>query len=80
MNVTELNRDQIHELKEAYLIRLADEGTFAEVLGVDYDSPSWYDMANADSIVSDEVIFEEYANTNFVEEDFFCGAMPDIDY
>ena len=79
MNVNELNRDQIHELKEAYLVRLADEGTFAEVLGVDYDSPSYYDMANADEIVPDDVIFEEYACTDFVEEDF-CGVLPGIDY
>lgn len=79
MNVKELNRDQIHELKQAYLIRLSDEGTFAEVLGVDYDSPSWGDMANADEIVPDDVIFEEYECTDFVEEDF-CGVLPGIDY
>ena len=40
MNVRELSREQMHELKEAYLTKLADDGTFAEVLVVDYDEPS----------------------------------------
>jgi len=70
MNVQDLNREQIVELKQAYLTRLADEGTFAEVLGVDYDEPSWGDLADADDIVPDDVIFENYGDTEFVEEDF----------
>lgn len=74
MNVTELSREQIVELKGDYLCRLADEGTFAEVMGVDYDAPSWGDMANADEIVPDDVIFEEYAGTDFVPDDFCCSC------
>lgn len=70
MNVYDLTRDQLAELKANYLCRLADEGTFAEMLGVDYNEPSWGDLANADEIVPDDVIFEEYAATDFVEEDF----------
>lgn len=70
MNVHDLTREQISQLKANYLCRLADEGTFAEILGVDYDEPSWGDLANADTIVPDDVIFEEYADTFFVDEDF----------
>lgn len=72
MKVRELSREQMHELKEAYLTKLADEGTFAEVLDVDYDEPSCGDLANADDIVPDDVIFREYDGIDFVEDDFFC--------
>lgn len=70
MNVTELNREQLTQLKQQYLGILADEGTFAEVLDVDYDEPSYSDLANADEIVPDDVVFEEWEGTDFVEEDF----------
>lgn len=77
MNVQDLSREQIVELKQAYLTRLADEGTFAEVLDVDYDEPSCSDLANADDIVPDDVIFEEYDGTDFVDDDFFFGGDDD---
>lgn len=70
MNVYELTREQLTELKGNYLIDLANEGSFAEVVGVDYDFPSWGDMANADEIVPDDVIYEQYGGVEFVEEDF----------
>lgn len=70
MKVTELNREQLTQLKQRYLGILADEGTFAEVLDVDYDEPSYSDLANADEIVPDDVIFDHYEGSNFVEEDF----------
>ena len=72
MTIKELSREQMHELKEAYLTKLADDGTFAEVLGVDYDEPSYGDLANADEIVPDDVIFREYDGIDFVNDDFFC--------
>ena len=72
MNVRELSREQMHELKEAYLTKLADEGTFAEVLGVDYNEPSYEDFSNADNIVPDDVMFREYDGIDFVNDDFFC--------
>lgn len=72
MNVRELSKDQLHELKEKYLMKLADEGTFAEVMDVDYYEPSYEDLANADEIVPDDVIFREYDGIDFVEDDFFC--------
>lgn len=72
MDVYELSREQLTELKERYLMQLADEGTFAEVLGVDYDSPSFGDLANADEIVPDCVVFNQFDCTCFVPEDFFA--------
>lgn len=70
MKVTELTREQLTQLKQRYLGILADEGTFAEVLDVDYDEPSYGDLANADEIVPDEVVFRQWDGTDFVEEDF----------
>ena len=74
MTIKELSKDQLHELKERYLMKLADEGTFAEVMGVDYDAPSYGDFENADEIVPDVVIEREYEDVCFVEDDFFCTA------
>ena len=74
-DVTELTRDEMRELKERYLIELANEGRYAEVLGVDWDAPSWGEMAEADAIVPDDVIFEQYGHISFVEDDFFCNRM-----
>lgn len=74
MTIKELSKDQLHELKERYLMKLADEGTFAEVLDVDYDAPSYGDLANADEIVPDDVIFREYDGIDFVKDDYFCTS------
>lgn len=75
MNVHELSRDEMRELKERYLIELADSGQYAEVLGVDWDAPSWGELAGADEIVPDDVIFEQYEGIDFVPDDFFCNRM-----
>ena len=74
MNVRELSRDQLIELKQNYFAELVNEGTFAEVVGRDYDEPSWWDLANADDIVPDDVIFRNYECTHFTNDDFFCTA------
>lgn len=74
MNVTELSREQLTELKQYYLEQLADEGSYAEVLDVDYNEPSYSDLANADEIVHDDVIFWNYEGVCFVHDDFFCTA------
>lgn len=74
MTIKDLSKDQLHELKERYLMKLADEGTFAEVMGVDYDAPSYRDLANTDEIVPDDVIKREYGDICFVADDFFCTA------
>lgn len=51
-------------------LSMADEGTFAEALGVDYDAPSYGDMACADQIVPDDVVFRQWEGVEFVEDDF----------
>lgn len=70
MDVTELSREQIIELKRDYLVRLADEGCYSEVVGVEWDEPTYSELAAADEIVPDDVIFENYADTVFCEDDF----------
>ena len=59
MKVTELNREQLTQLKQAYMTQLDD-----------YDEPSWGDLAMADEMVPDDVVFREWEGTDFVEEDF----------
>ena len=74
MDVLELSREQLTELKQNYLTQLADEGSYAEVLDVDYNEPSCWDLANADEIVPDDVIFKNYEGVCFTNDDFFCTA------
>ena len=57
MSYKELNRDQILTLKQSYLVRTRD-------------SVSYNELAEADNLVSDEELEQEYKNVNFVEEDF----------
>lgn len=61
MDVRDLTRDQKIELKQSML---------EDVLG---HEPSWGDLADADSIVSDEQMIEKYDGVAFVNEDFFCS-------
>ena len=60
MNVTELNRDQIIELKQSYYCHVlhADEGV------------SYGELAEINRLVTDEEVKEYYAGTDFVPEDF----------
>lgn len=57
MSYDELNRDQILVLKQNYLVRTKDNVSYNE-------------LAEADNLVSDEELEQEYKNINFVEEDF----------
>lgn len=61
MNISELNQNELEELREAYFNQLFD--TDPEILG---------DITNANEI-SMESIMEHYEGINFVEEDFFCN-------
>lgn len=74
MHVTELSREQLTELKNNYMVELVNEGTFAEVMDRDYDAPSMWDVAHADEIVPDDVIFRQYDGIDFTPDDFFCTA------
>ena len=57
MSYKELNRDQILALKQNYLVRTQDNVSYNE-------------LAEADNLVSDEELEQEYKNVDFVEEDF----------
>ena len=58
MTVYELTEDQLYELKQSHLFK-RDEN-------ISYDK-----LLDADIIVSDEEIFNEYGNVEFSEDDFF---------
>ncbi len=60
MSVEELPREAIQELKQRY---------YAEKYDKDL---SYGELADIDNIVSDEEVFDEYGDTNFTEDDFFC--------
>lgn len=64
MTVSELSKDQILQLKQDYLI------AYYEEVGEE-DGPSAEELENADSIVSDAIIFEAYSATIFSPEEFF---------
>lgn len=72
MNVRELNREQLAELKTSYYTQLVNEGVFAEVMNVDIDEPSYEMLANINEYITDEFIFEKYNGIDFVNDDFFC--------
>ena len=57
MKVTELNRNQLIQLKQSYLTSKQD-------------SVSWGELAEVDELVTDAEIFKEYEGINFVEDDF----------
>lgn len=59
MAIEELTASQREQLKVTVL---------EDVLG---HEPSWGGIIEADDIVSDEYIEEEFAGVNFVEEDFW---------
>ena len=76
--IDDCTREQVITLKGRYLIRLSDEGNLNAVL---YDRPeddenpelsgvSFGELADADNLVSDETIWNEYGDTLFTEEDF----------
>ena len=58
MKVKELTRSQLVELKERYYTEKNGDVSYGE-------------LANIDNIVTDNEVFEEYQNVDFVEEDFF---------
>lgn len=62
MKVTELTKDQLDELKQAYACkRNGEEGI------------SYGELIEAE-LIPDEVIFEHYAGITFTEDDFFATA------
>lgn len=74
MDVTELSRDQLVELKQNYLCSLDDSGDYSEVFDTHYIEISYSDLLNADDIVPDDVVFDNYCGVIFCDDDFFCSA------
>ena len=62
MKVSELNREELLELKQRY---------FTETGDFEDGSPSYEELAEIDFIVDDDEIYEEYADVDFVKDDFF---------
>lgn len=62
--VRELSRDELSELKEAYLMQHLDEAG---------ESPSYGELFESHDI-SDEIIFEHYDGISFEDEDFWCNV------
>lgn len=62
MTIKELTPEQLHQVKENYLIQKRDEA----------GEPCYMsELADADEIISDDEIYREYEGTCFVEDDFF---------
>lgn len=59
--VYELSREELDELKEAYIIQLNEDGgtSYGELLAA-HEMP-------------DDIILEHYAGIGFVDDDFFCN-------
>jgi hypothetical protein len=64
--VYDLTIEQMQELKQDYL--------FASLEEVEGRSPSWYEIANANEIVPDWIIFDNYSRVIFTDDDFSCTA------
>ena len=67
MTVQELNPEQYKELCQNYITQFwtdLDDGT---------DLPSWGDLACADELVSEDIIYKYYDGIVFTEDDFSCG-------
>lgn len=62
MTVRELTRDQLDALKQ----RMVDD----EVYEAEGRGASWGELASAASEIGDEAVFERFAGTCFVPEDF----------
>lgn len=74
VDVHDLCRDCLIELKCNYMAELVNDGTFGEVFYNDSSirEPSMGDYAEADNVIPDDFIFEHYAGIGFVPDDFFC--------
>ena len=66
MNVYELTRDQLIELKQHMLCECRDDVSYGE-------------LCEADDLISDAEVFKEYEGTSFTTDDFFCQASTEAD-
>lgn len=66
MTVRELNRDQLNELKEAFVTMEAENNE---------ESVGYGDLIEAHDRISDEEVFEYFDGTIFSNDDFLCSAV-----
>lgn len=67
MTVRELNRDQYKQVCQDYITRFWTDDEYGT------SGPSMSELACADELVSEDVIFRSYDGINFTEDDFFCS-------
>lgn len=67
MTVRELNSAQYKELCQAYITEFWTDDEHETT------SPSYYELACADELVDQEIIYNHYDGINFVPEDFGCS-------
>lgn len=67
--VHDLTREQLNELKQAYVCQLYEDRDVLE-------SPSYDEMADSQQI-PDDVIFEHYDGISFTDDDFSGGDGRD---
>ena len=65
MDVRDLTRDQLDELKQNMLCQHRDDCD---------EGVSWGELASAGDLISDAEVFEEFGGVVFSEDDFFCSA------
>lgn len=70
MKFDDLNREMVIELKQAYLVQ--------REWGDDNKGISWNEMAEADSLVSDDEIRAFVGDCEFSTEDFWCNSREAI--
>jgi hypothetical protein len=63
-NVTELNENELQELRSNLFHQLLDDGSLNEVMGKE---------VNDEDDITMDCVKDYYADTIFVEEDFFCN-------
>lgn len=65
MDVRDLTREQLDELKQQMICDRNDERG---------EGTSYGELASAADLISDAEVFEEFGDVNFSEDDFFCSA------
>ena len=63
-NVNELNQNELEELRSNLYHQLLDDGSLNEVMGKEINEAEEIHM---------DFVKNYYADTTFVEEDFFCN-------
>jgi hypothetical protein len=65
MDVRDLTREQLDELKQRMICDRNDEQG---------EGTSWGELASAADLISDAEVFRRYAGVFFFEDDFYCSV------